>query len=580
MSPPIPFILGLLVLLLHELLVDALPGNASTGQLLPYLILVVVPGAVAVWNGYRVSRVILAGGVPRILLRLQLSLQGLSVPIVFATWVFLGGLPNLVTQSFPNSHLFQTVGLIAPLLLLEITLRYSERSIERWLDMGNLSGLGRLGPQRLPMVYFLSALFFLFSLATDFAFESRSLQVFVTGTAAGSTLGLLSMVLGLCIALPILFRFFMPTTQRLPSQVADSVRATASALGFSPTAVLGLHTNHRMINAMLIGPLPWPRYLLLSDGLMSLLDPASLRGVVAHEVGHARAGHPGLLVLVYAAIPIFLIYPFMTLGLEDMDPTSLSAAGAVLAVFVMLGLRKMAHQFEYEADIMSADALGGAEPCISALRRVRSVFPQNPNKSSLRHPSEEQRIQNLLAWERDEDYRTAFYRRCKRLRWGIAVALVLAVGASSWVHASLLPLDQVVYELYTGDFRAAEEQLSLIDAKSIPSFKAKDYKTLSAEVSAAIEIDGDGGKWQDIRDHLADSAWSKGLKTLERAGPDAALPWLGLALSREVDDPVRVTLYLYCVAVIGEEVEKALQLEQHLFDLKTPAEVINALPGH
>ena len=46
-------------------------------------------------------------------------------------------------------------------------------------------------------------------------------------------------------------------------------------------------------------------------------------------------------------------------------------------------LRAVAHRFEHEADVLSAIALGGAEPCIRALVRVGQVVQQEPERASL-----------------------------------------------------------------------------------------------------------------------------------------------------------------------------------------------------
>src|SRR5690606_34326408 len=119
-------------------------------------------------------------------------------------------------------------------------------------------------------------------------------------TFAGTTVGLLATLLVLPVLLPLLFRCVLPVQRKLPSHVDADVRTTAERLGFPPRGILLLLSGLRAVNAGLVGPLPWPRYLVLTDGITAYLDRIALRGVVAHEVGHARAGHPALLLLVFA----------------------------------------------------------------------------------------------------------------------------------------------------------------------------------------------------------------------------------------------------------------------------------------
>ena len=96
---------------------------------------------------------------------------------------------------------------------------------------------------------------------------------------------------------------------------------TAQALGFSPKRVFVLPTGMRSVNAMMVGPLPVGRLLCLTDGLLSTLDNSSLTGVLAHEVGHARMGHPGLLMLLAVVVPMMILSPLRLLEMDEADVT-------------------------------------------------------------------------------------------------------------------------------------------------------------------------------------------------------------------------------------------------------------------
>ena len=107
--------------------------------------------------------------------------------------------------------------------------------------------------------------------ALDAIGSQRSLAVFLHATAAGSTVGLLALVATLGTLLPLAFRWTLPLRTTLPDQAAADVLSTVARLGFSPRRVLALRTSHRVVNAALVGPLAWPRYLMLTDGILAVV---------------------------------------------------------------------------------------------------------------------------------------------------------------------------------------------------------------------------------------------------------------------------------------------------------------------
>ena len=62
------------------------------------------------------------------------------------------------------------------------------------------------------MTFFVLLPILAFSLLADLAFRDRRLEVFFGGTALGSSVGLLLLVLAFSLALPLFFRWTMPTS--------------------------------------------------------------------------------------------------------------------------------------------------------------------------------------------------------------------------------------------------------------------------------------------------------------------------------------------------------------------------------
>jgi hypothetical protein len=317
---------------------------------------------------------------------------------------------------------------------------------------------------------------------------------------------------------------------------------------------------------MLVGPLRWPRFLVLTDGLLAHLDRLSLRGVVAHEVGHAKAGHPTLLLALFVLVPILCLPAVELLVFEEMTPHSFFWLGGAVLILAMVALRRIAHRFEFEADQLSAEALGGASPCIQALERVEQVAATGArDRASFRHPSDARRIENLLLCEADPHHRARFHARGRVLRWLVWVVVLVAVGLSIWAQRHHWSTDQVNLLVYTGRFKEAAEALEQMPADLSPQ-RAQVILELREELAAGRALFPDGGAWEDIRQDLGKRALQRGKQVLVTAGAGAARPWLAMALSSRDPAPADVALYLYCRAMAKQEEDQAHRLRQHLLE--------------
>ncbi len=569
------FILGLIVLVLADHWLAPLPGQAYPARYFWFAVALSIPVLVAAWTGTRLKKLARLGEPPGAALRTLCRLGVLSVPAGMFVMVDRGGLVAFAEQAGGDSHLAQFAILLTALLALETGRRTIDRRTIRALDAARVTVPAGLATGWSRMTVFVALPILLFAATLDVVESDRTMAVFLHGTSVGTTVGLLVTVAALSAALPILFRFVLPTRRTLPWQVADDVRSAAARLGFPLGQILALDTRHRMVNAALVGPLRWPRYLILTDGILSCLDGYALQGVVAHEVGHARAGHPALLLVVFGAVPILLLQPVVTIDPEAWPPEMLVGAGAALALMAFFSLRWLMHRFEYEADQLSAAALGGAMPCIHALRRVGDLFPGHRTRTSFRHPSEDQRVRSLLAWEADPAYRVAFARRGRAVRACVAGIALVAAGLSGWAHLRAWPLDAVVMRFYTGDFAGAEAGLAALEP--IPAgVDGAAAKSLSEEVRVATELMGPGGDWQRIAPELADRAWRSGVAIAASQGAAAARPWFALATLGPDDDAVRESAWLWSEASAAGDEPRVARVAAHLRELPGVPEPLRA----
>lgn len=571
MGLPVTFLIGAAILLLHDQIVEALPGPPQPGLLLPFLLLIPVPWLLVRWFAVRTLRFAEQRGTVRAL-RIAAVLLPFSVPLAYAAMVFGGRLPANVGAIVGESTTLYLLLALLPLLAMEVSYRLAERSTA---VRAARRGILLLAPAQLSLTWLVLLPILLMALLSDATRAHRGLHVFLTATALGHLCTFALTVLVMSVMLPLLFRYVMPTSKRLPPGIADDVHATARALDFPPRSVLALRTDLRVANAAMVGPLPWPRYLVLTDALMALLEPFSLRGVVAHEVGHARAGHPGLLLLVFVVVPV-LSFHAVWLTLYDASPSTLVLAAGGAFVLALLLLRWIAHRFEYEADQLSAHALGGAAPCIEALRRVGGLWSRGNQRATLRHPTDRQRIEQLLRWERDPAERARFARTGRRVRGAIGATLVAAVLAATWAQSRLWPLDRIQLAYSTGAFPEAKRRLDELGADVQAPFGPA-IDELRRELDAAMLLVPEGGPWEQIRHRLAEGGIERGMRMLRQGDAEAALPWLSLALCRPDPEPWRQTAYLLARAAADGDRQRVRRLLDHLEQLEPPEDVRSAV---
>jgi Zn-dependent protease with chaperone function len=93
------------------------------------------------------------------------------------------------------------------------------------------------------------------------------------------------------VGLPWLIRLALGLKPLAPGPLRDRLRAVGGRLGFRCSNILVWNTRRSMANAMVVGLLPWPRYVVFTDRLLEEFEPEEVDAVFGHEVGHARHRH-------------------------------------------------------------------------------------------------------------------------------------------------------------------------------------------------------------------------------------------------------------------------------------------------
>jgi STE24 endopeptidase len=106
-----------------------------------------------------------------------------------------------------------------------------------------------------------------------------------------------ALTIALMVALPWMLRLVLRVRSLPPGELRDRLEATAKRLRFRCSDILLWDTKLGLANALIVGVLPRPRYVLLTDRLVQGMRPDEVEGVFGHEVGHVKHHH----MLLYLA---------------------------------------------------------------------------------------------------------------------------------------------------------------------------------------------------------------------------------------------------------------------------------------
>jgi Zn-dependent protease with chaperone function len=597
LSLPFSFLVGLFVVVAHRELGGALPGEGRVDDLVWTAALLVTPWLLAVFARATALQSLVTGRRSAVPPRALLRLSSLATPLVLHALFELGLYGDWIDRLAPDSHILRVVLTLLPLYVAELPRIVMATMAEALVESGFEARASRpVSPMFLPswseiwpsvrlrfgwpLLAVMPAL--LYGVGMDLLELWRWGYVVVLATAAGTSLAAMGYLLVAAALLPFWFRIAFGVQNGIPEPFGSVLRETALRLGFSPRRLFVLPTGMRAVNAMMVGPLPIGRLLCFTDGLLKTLDPRSLAGVLAHEVGHARMGHPGLLTLLGFVVPVMLMSPLRLLDPEQGDVVLLSVVMLGGALLVWLALRTLARRFEHEADISSVQVLG-AEPCSRALLTVsRSTLPAN---NSLRgrlmslHPDEQLRLETMRRYEIEPGFRQRFDRQTVRLRRAVAVVLLFAVGVGVWFWSVDWPREQVVVQFHTGDFVGA--RASLAQLEDVPPRWRDAMARIEAQLDRADELQPGLRDWPSVERALVPAAWQRGEQVLLREGPAAAHPWLSLAITAMPSvSTTQHAIYEYCAAAADKDPDRMLRLGRIVLQRGPPPQLMRVFRGY
>ena len=171
----------------------------------------------------------------------------------------------------------------------------------------------------------------------------------------------------------------------------------------------------RMMTAGIMGIVPRYRYILVTNSLLESLSMDELKGVLAHEMGHAKYRHLLFYILFFVGFValsfglfdlffyLFYTHPFFREMIPSGDSQSTSLFYLVLSfpmlvtllVYFRYVMGFFMRNFERQADLYSAVIMGTPEPAISSLEKIAFLSGKIRDLPSWHHFSISERVEYL-----------------------------------------------------------------------------------------------------------------------------------------------------------------------------------------
>lgn len=293
----------------------------------------------------------------------------------------------------------------------------------------------------------------------------------------------------------------------------------------------------RIMTAGIMGVMPRYRYILITDSLMDILSVEELKAVMAHEVGHARYGHLYFYVLFflgYIAISFGLFEIFSNLLafnpflIELLNRTGGQAANLfylILSIPILLTLLFyfrflmgfFMRNFERQADLYSAVAMGSPAPTISSLEKIALISGKTRDLPSWHHFSIKERVDYLWRFLKEPNL---LNRHNRMIALSFAVYLICAVGLGYYLNFSPMKQDlqyRLISNMLQRQISEDPGNIELVRSLAIVYYEMNRYTEAKETYKRVLLLDGEQAIALNNLAWLLVTAPEEGLRDPERA---------------------------------------------------------------
>ena len=271
-----------------------------------------------------------------------------------------------------------------------------------------------------------------------------------------------ALLVAIFIGIPFALRLLLGLKPLPEGPLRDRLLATGRRLSFRCNDILLWNTRNAMANAMVTGPLPILRYVVLTDRLVRDMTPDEVEAVFGHEIGHVKHHHMlfyfgflvGSLVILagswealrlFAKTHLAASVPDVNAWLQSAEFFGLLPMVVLLATYVFVVFGFLSRRCERQADIYGCRAVS-PETFIEALEKVarlNGISRDHPGwLSSWQHSTIARRVDFLQRMCVDSSLEARFQRRVHFIKWcmvfilaGVIVALYTLLGGQTFLNS-------------------------------------------------------------------------------------------------------------------------------------------------
>lgn len=335
-----------------------------------------------------------------------------------------------------------------------------------------------------------------------------------------------------------------------------------------------------ILTAGIIGILPKWRYILITRGLLKLLEMDELRAVVAHEIGHVRRYH----ILIF--LLLFISYTFVIDAIDDvilvgllhqvrildwlLDPktggaTFLSAVYSIPMVLLMILYFRFVFGFflrnsERQADLYALQVMGDPYALVSSLRKIAYFSGRTEDLPSWHHFSIRQRIEFLIRAFNHPNLVKAHQKKyySALIAFFLAVALICVasnrVGNSRFFHTWRIELQVKILEK---ELTQKQDNPGLFSAYGGLLMELQDFDRAEAALQRSLTLDPDNALT------LNNLAWLYATAPPPHFNPEAALE-LALQAAAKAPKPAILDTLAEAYFVNGQPDKALAAIEEAL----------------
>jgi STE24 endopeptidase len=170
------------------------------------------------------------------------------------------------------------------------------------------------------------------------------------------------------ICMPWVIRLVLGLKPMPEGALRTRLMGAAKRLHFRCSNVLVWNTRGGVANAMVVGILPWLRYVVLTDRLISEMTPAEAEAVFGHEVGHIKHRHM-VYYLAFLLVSLAVLSEIWELAnlesildLSSRKDLAILPVVASLGAYIFLVFGFVSRRCERQADIYGCRAVSCASP--------------------------------------------------------------------------------------------------------------------------------------------------------------------------------------------------------------------------